>query len=80
MNKIPSIVRNHGKLYRIGKNIIKTHNALKTSTQYDMQWKNGSIHDVQSERIEEFTRLSDTIHRDWELHHDDLHRYWTGLS
>lgn len=68
------IVQNYGKLYRIGKLILKHTEPLPTlcSKQLDKNFE------IQQMRIEKFETLACKTSTDWTNSKDSINKYWTG--
>ena len=72
--KFNNIVNNYGKLYRIGRLIIRHTDNLPTicAKQLDQEFERQQI------RIEKFEKLVLQSSRDWSENNESINKYWTG--
>ena len=70
-----NIVQNYGKLYRIGKLILKHTENLPTicSMQVDKNFE------IQHARIMKFEKLALKSSIDWKNSKNSINKYWTGF-
>jgi len=68
------IVQNHGKLYRIGKLILKHTEHLQTTCDKQLD----KHFEIQHARIEKFENLASYTSTNWNTSKDSINKYWTG--
>jgi hypothetical protein len=78
MDKTIRIVHMCQKLSKLGGHIIQYSNTIKnyppsTICSYHK-------HIEQSNRIREFIKISESLHKEWENNDKSINKYWAGLS
>lgn len=76
MSNFIKIVRNYENICKIGKEIINHKDLIKhvAPTNLDKEFHK------QEERIQEFVKLTQSTHEDWDKNTNSINEYWTGWS
>ena len=74
MTRFTNIIKNYGKVVKLGKQIINHKENIKRvrPSDLDMEFNN------QERRIEEFIKEADNVHRTWKNNIPSVNEYWTG--
>ena len=78
MDKFMRIVKKYKYLSELGEHIIQHSNIIKNyppSTIISYR-----KHMDQENRIHEFIKVSESLHKEWEKNDQSINKYWTGLS
>jgi len=74
MTRFTNIIKNYGKVVKLGKQIINHKENIKRvrPSDLDMEFNN------QERRIEEFIKEADNAHKTWKNNISSVNEYWTG--
>ena len=70
------VVKNYGKVFNLGKQIIKHKEAIN----FIPPEKRDEEFIKQEKRIDEFFESIKNAEKDWKKNKDSINTYWTGLS
>ena len=76
MSNFVKIVRNYEQICKIGKEIINHKDFVRkvAPVKLDEEFRK------KEERIEEFVKITNKAHEEWEKNPYSINEYWTGLS
>jgi len=76
MSNFVKIVRNYENISRIGKQIIDHKDLVRRAAPHKLDEEFRK----QEERIQEFVKITNEAHEEWDKNPYSINEYWTGLS